>query len=125
MRRFDSLEPCKAGLHRVVRDLPRDPPTALAVTLRARRSMAWMLAAAGIDSDGLHGLLRIKALAVVWALALRDWFSDDSPDMSKTMASLDKLLARAESLELSFQHRTGPTTSDNQGTGDPGRASEK
>jgi len=110
MRRFDTLEPCKAGLQRVVRDLPRDPPAALAVALRVRRSMAWMLAAADIDSDGIRGMLRVKALSVIWALALRDWFSDDSPDMSKTMATLDKLLGRVESLELSLRRspRTGP-----------------
>ena len=108
MRRFDTLEPYKAGLHRVLRELPRDPPAALTVALRLRRSMAWMLAAAGIDSDGgIRGMLRVKALAALWALAMRDWFRDDSPDMSKTMAGLDKLLGRAESLELSLRRSPG------------------
>lgn len=109
MRRLDALTPCKAGLERVVRDLPRDPGTAFVVACRMRRSMAWMLASADIDSDGLRGVLRVKALAGVWALTLRDWFGDDSPDMSKTMATLDKLLGRVESLELSL--RRGPKPS--------------
>lgn len=108
MRRFDALLPYKTGLERVVRELPQDPLTAIAVACRVRRSMAWMLAASGIDSDGLRGGLRTKGLGAVWALAMRDWFSDDSPDMSKTMASLDKLLSRAESLELSMRRSARP-----------------
>ena len=109
MRRFDALLPYKEGLERVTRDLPRDPSTAFVVACRVKRSLSWMLAAAGIDSDGLRGMLRVKGLGAVWALTMRDWFSDDSPDMSKTMASLDKNLARAESLELSLRRGTAPS----------------
>ncbi|MEQ9491773.1 MAG: helix-turn-helix domain-containing protein [Alphaproteobacteria bacterium] len=105
MRRFDAMTPYKAGIERVVKDLPRDPAAALAVAARARRSLAWMLAAAGIDSDGLRGMVRVKALATVWALTMREWFRDDSPDMSRTMAVLDKHLGRLESLELSFRRK--------------------
>lgn len=110
MRRLDVLTPYKTGLERVLRDLPRDPVSAITVACRLRRSMAWMLASADIDSDGLRGTLRVKALAGVWALTLRDWFSDDSPDMSKTMATLDKLLGRVESLELSLRRGSKPGT---------------
>ncbi len=107
MRRLDVLTPHKAGLERVLRDLPFDPAAGLAVALRVRRAMAWMLAAAGIDSDGLHGMLRVKALGAVWALTMREWFKDDSPDMSRTMAALDRHLGRLESVELSFNRNTG------------------
>lgn len=105
MRRFDAMTPYKAGIERVAKDLPRDPAAALAVAPRARRSLAWMLAAAGIDSDGLRGMIRVKALSTVWALTMREWFRDDSPDMSRTMAVLDKHLGRLESLELSFRRK--------------------
>ena len=60
------------------------------------RSMGWMLEAAGLSAAGLRGLLRSEALLGVWLYALRAWRDDDSPDLSGTMAALDKALDQAE-----------------------------
>lgn len=98
MRRFDALHPYKDALRRLGRDLPRDPFAAMVWVRGLKRSMSWTLAAAGAGGSGIHGILSTKGLIVVWLFAVRAWLSDDSPDMAKTMAALDKALARAESV---------------------------
>lgn len=102
MRRFDSLQSRRQGMVAILRDLPCDPPALLCLLPRFARSMAWMLEAAGISSSGLAGSLRIKGLALVYLNALRVWLEDDSPDMARTMAAVDKGLRRAEQLARSL-----------------------
>lgn len=98
MRRFDALAPDRAGIAAILRDLCRDPATALCHAPRLMVSMAWMLEAAGLESSGPFGLLRAKGLAAVYLWALRAWLDDDSRDLAKTMAALDRGLRQAEAL---------------------------
>jgi AcrR family transcriptional regulator len=95
MRRFDALQAHRAGLAAIIA-AGRDPLGGLALIGPFRRSMAWMLEAAGISSDGWAGRLRGAGLAVVYARAFRVWLDDDSADLGKTMAALDSGLAQAE-----------------------------
>ncbi len=96
MRRFDALTPHKAGLAAIARDTCADPLAAVVLLPRVVGSMAWMLEAAGLSSSGLIGALRAKGLALVYGEAFRVWLGDDSKDMAKTMAALDRALGRAE-----------------------------
>jgi ubiquinone biosynthesis protein COQ9 len=57
--------------------------------------MAWMLDAAGIESGGLRGALRVRGLCAIWLWTMRAWQADASPDLSATMAALDNALTRA------------------------------
>jgi AcrR family transcriptional regulator len=98
MRRFDSLQSRRAGIVAILCDLLYDPTSLLCLLPRFARSMAWMLETAGISSAGLTGSLRLKGLALVYLNALRVWLEDDSPDMARTMAAVDKGLRRAEQL---------------------------
>lgn len=98
MRRFDALTPHKAGLAAIVRDTCADPLTAVVLIPRVLCSMAKMLEAAGVSSSGLFGALRVKGLAMIYAEAYRVWLGDDSKDMAKTMATLDRALGRVERL---------------------------
>lgn len=96
MHRFDALTPHKAGLAAIVRGTCADPLAAVVLLPRVLCSMAAMLEAAGLSSSGLFGALRVKGLAVVYGAAYRAWLGDDSKDMAKTMAALDRALGRAE-----------------------------
>ena len=98
MRRFDALNEKRDAAKAVVAGVARDPAAMIAGICRVERSAAAMLAAAGISSSGLMGFARIKGLKVVMAYALRAWMTDDSADLSKTMAALDRALERAEKL---------------------------
>ena len=96
MRRFDALKPHRAAVKVIARELGCDPPAALCSAPAFLRSMAWMLEAAGVSAAGLHGRLRVRALAVLYLSELRVFLRDDTEDLSKTMAALDRRLRQAE-----------------------------
>lgn len=98
MRRFDTMQPHRAGIVRFLEELPRDPLTALMLAPLLPVSMAWMLEAARVDTSGPLGLARVKGLAGVWVAASRAWMNDQSEDLSTTMAALDRALDRAEQI---------------------------
>ncbi|MCW8086665.1 TetR/AcrR family transcriptional regulator [Sabulicella glaciei] len=96
MRRLDELQPHRDGVLRLLRDLPGAPLTAMFLAAETAASMAWMLEASGINASGVRGLARIKGLGLVWLDALRAWSRDENPDLSGTMAALDRTLDRAD-----------------------------
>lgn len=97
MRRIDALQVHRSGVLALLRALPSEPPIALLLALATRRSMRWMAEAAGVSTRGIHGELRVKGLLAVWLWTIRAWRSDDTEDLSGTMAALDTALRRAES----------------------------
>lgn len=103
MRRFDALQPHRAGVLAVARAAPSDPCLLALGASAGVRSMVWMLEAAAIPAAGIAGRLRAKALLAVWLGAFRAWAKDESPDMSATMAALDRLLDRAEGLARTLE----------------------
>jgi AcrR family transcriptional regulator len=96
MHRFDLLTPYKPGLKGLACDARRGRLDGLALACHLPRSLAWMLEASGVSASGLKGKVRIKLLGLVYLSTLRIWLRDDSPDLAKTMAALDKALRRAE-----------------------------
>ncbi len=97
MRRFEALKPHREGLRAVLRDSIGDP-AALGGMLRLRRSMTWMLTASGIATAGWRGRVTTHATLGLYLSVLRVFLGDDSADLGRTMAALDRGLRRAESL---------------------------
>jgi AcrR family transcriptional regulator len=95
MRRLETLAPHKAAVRSIGRAARRDPALALCLGGLTARSMAWMLTAAGISSSGIRGTIRTQGLACLYASVLRTWVKDDDPGLARTMAALDRELARA------------------------------
>lgn len=98
MRRFDALASVRDGVVAIIQAMPGDPLMAMQLAPSFAASMAWMLEAAGLATTGVAGSLRVKGLAVVYLATLRTWLDDDSIDMAKTMAALDRNLQRADQL---------------------------
>jgi AcrR family transcriptional regulator len=98
MRRFDALEPHRDAVANILADGAASPGTALAGLPQLQRSMAWMLEAAQIPTEGWRGVLRTQGLVGIYLATLRVWLRDDSVDKSKTMAQLDSYLRRIEDL---------------------------
>jgi len=96
MHRFDLLTPYKPGLKGLARDARRGRLDGLALACHLPRSLAWMLEASGVSASGLKGKVRVKLLGLAYLSTLRIWLRDDSPDLAKTMAALDKALKRIE-----------------------------
>ena len=96
MRRFDALQPYKPALRRITQDLRYDPVSLAALNKVSLNSQRFMLAAAGIDTEGPLGALKLQGAVLVYANAMRTWLDDDDPAQAKTMARLDRELRRGE-----------------------------
>lgn len=96
MLRFEAMEPYKPALRVIAYDIRRDPVTLAALAPALRRSLAWMLEAAGISADGLAGAGRVRALGFILSRTFWIWLEEDGSDMAKTMADLDRRLRNAE-----------------------------
>lgn len=109
MRRFDALQPHREAVRRIRRDLTRMPPEAAALLPVLACSMKWMLATAEIGADGPAGRIKTVGLAGVWLRTMGVWVEDDTADMARTMAALDRNLGRAGRwAQLLFGRRRGP-----------------
>ncbi len=96
MRRFDALQPHKAALDVLRREILRDPVTALCAGASLLRSMRWMFEAADITATGVRGGIAVELAAAAYLSTMRVWLRDDSPDLARTMAALDASLRRIE-----------------------------
>jgi len=96
MRRLDVLSPHREAVRSLLRSARRNPPLAVALNGLAVRSQQWMLAAAGINGSGPRGLVRAQGLAMLFASVLRTWIDDEDSGQARTMAALDRALARGQ-----------------------------
>ncbi len=106
MRRIDILQSHRGGVVALLRALPFDPAAALVLASSSLTSTSWMLQGAGVETGGIKGALRCKAMLAVWLWTVRAWQGDTSDDLSATMAALDQALTRAEQAEATFATRT-------------------
>jgi AcrR family transcriptional regulator len=96
MRRLEVLAKHRDAVRSLLRSARGNPPLALALNGLAVRSQQWMLTAAGINASGPQGMIRAQGLAVLLASVLRAWVDDDDPGQARTMAALDRALARGQ-----------------------------
>jgi AcrR family transcriptional regulator len=96
MRRLEILAPHKEAVRSLVRSACRNPGLALALNGLAVRSQQWMLTAADIGASGPKGMLRAQGLALLFANVLRTWIDDDDEGHARTLAALDRELARGQ-----------------------------
>jgi AcrR family transcriptional regulator len=96
MRRLEVLAPHKAAVRSLMRSVARNPGLALALNSLAVRSQQWMLTAADISASGPRGVVRAQGLALLFGSVLRTWIDDEDPGLARTMAALDRALARGQ-----------------------------
>jgi len=96
MTRFEVMQPYKPALKRISAYLCCRPGEAALLLGSSLASQYWMLAGAGAKLDGPGGALRVTGLAAVYGRVFQVWLDDASPSLDKTMAALDKRLAKGE-----------------------------
>jgi AcrR family transcriptional regulator len=96
MRRLEVLAPYREAVRSLLRSARRNPPLAVALNGLAVRSQQWMLTAAGINASGPRGMIRAQGLAMLFGSVLRTWTHDEDPGQARTMAALDRALARGQ-----------------------------
>jgi AcrR family transcriptional regulator len=86
MARLEAMEPHRAALIAIAQARGM-----LAIAPHLPRTARALLEAAGIDTGGPLGALRIAGLTSAWARILQVW-RDDQGALNRTMAEIDKLL---------------------------------
>ncbi|BCK77003.1 hypothetical protein AA0242T_0290 [Acetobacter aceti NRIC 0242] len=100
MRRFDVFQQYRAGVLSVLKTLPFDPLVTVILGGATVDSMRWIAGAAGIQTSGIEGALRVQGVVALWTYALRSWEKDESEDLGLTMIALESGLDRAERMGL-------------------------
>jgi len=98
MRRLEALAPYREAVRSLLHSAGRNPPLALALNALAVQSQKWMLTASGIGASGPRGMVRAQGLALLFGSVLRTWTDDDDPGLARSMAALDRALARGQRL---------------------------
>ena len=96
MERYDVLNEDRQAICSILKSFCFDPKQAIISLPHLGRSMSWMLEASNIETSGYKGALKIFGLLAIYLKTLRVWRLDDSNDLAKTMAELDKNLSHAE-----------------------------
>src|SRR5215468_8501998 len=96
MRRFEAMAHDKAAVRSLMQSATCNPALALELNQLAVNSQQWMLTAAAIGASGPKGMLRAQGLALMFAQVARTWVHDDDAGLARTMAALDRALARGQ-----------------------------
>ncbi len=96
MDRYEALNEHRDGICAILESFKCDPKQMIIAMPHLCKSMSWMLEISGIETAGIKGAMKVIGLTGVYLKVLRVWIKDESDDLSKTMAYLDKTLERAE-----------------------------
>ena len=69
---------------------------------RAKKGMKLILDYSDISTKGAYGLIKIKALTLIWILTIREWSKGELKNEEAIMAILDKRLVMAEKINNIF-----------------------
>lgn len=98
MARFDAAERHKPAVLALTEAVPLDPGLTAWLLARGPRAVGRLAEAAGVDTAGWLGPLRVQALSLLAADVARTWLRDGSTDLAATMKALDERLGQAERL---------------------------
>jgi len=96
MRRIEAMGPHREAVRSLMKSAQCNPGLAFALNGLALRSQSWMLTAADIDAAGTRGMIRAQGLAMLFASVLRTWVDDEDEGLARTLAALDRALARGQ-----------------------------
>ena len=103
MRRFELLDPNKRAVRSIIIGSVFDPYSTLSLIPTFTKAMAWSLEAAGFNTSGFAGLIRLKAVSLIYLSTMRVWLKDESEDLSSTLSYLDQSIRRVESILFTFE----------------------
>src|SRR5882724_8413432 len=96
MRRIEAMAPYREATRSLMKSASCNPGLAFALNRLAVRSQSWMMTAANIDAAGPRGMIRAQGLAALFASVLRTWVDDEDEGLARTLAALDRALARGQ-----------------------------
>ncbi len=107
MGRFDRLQRHRGGILALQRTARNDPRLLAAIVQAIYPQFTTLLQTARIKSEPPRRQLIAAALVAMHGVTFCVWQQDDSADMARTMAALDRQLKRAEALMNLLDRQTG------------------
>jgi AcrR family transcriptional regulator len=98
MRRFDAMGPCKEGLRALSRQAAGDLGLIATGLCNVGRLSRWLLDAAETSDGPAARTVAQKVLGAIYVRVFNVWLDDDTPDMARTLAELDRRLQQAENV---------------------------
>jgi len=98
MRRLDALRPYRGAMRRLSREACFEPRLVIRSLLNLDRLCEWLLELADVPPRGCLRLALEPLLMAVYLRTYRVWLADESADQARTLAALDRELARFERL---------------------------
>ena len=97
MRRIELLAPHKAAVRSLMRSAVRNPGLALALQRAGGCARSNGCSPPPTSAPPVRAAcVRAQGLALLFASVLRTWVDDDDPGLARTMAALDRALARGQ-----------------------------
>jgi len=105
MERLEIINEERVAILNIMNSFKGDPKEALLSTPHLGKSMSHLLTAAGIKTNGLSGAMRVAGMTGLYLYVIKTWKNDDSVDMGKTMATLEKALDKCEMFNNSILNK--------------------
>ncbi len=103
MERFDALNENRSAILSILNSMAKDPIATIETLPNFKKSMLLMLELAGIENGNIISeKTRFIGISGIYLSVLRIWIDDESEDLSRTMAELDKRLSQTEEFVNSF-----------------------
>jgi len=99
MMRFDEMEEFKGSLSKILDVSKKQPLLASIITKNVMNTMDFFLELSNSYSNYAFDVLKKNFLFLIYSITFKTWLSDNTEDLSKTMAELDKLLSTAENVQ--------------------------
>jgi AcrR family transcriptional regulator len=96
IRRFDALLPYRDALKSIHAAFAHDLLGLAALNQQALNSWRYLLASAGIETEGPLGFMKLQGAILVFARVFPVFLHDEGEGLPKTMAALDRELSRGE-----------------------------
>ena len=110
--RYEAYADFKPAIKHLNKASAMKPLLATMMVTRLNIASRTILDLAGVDTEGLKGMLRVKGLSGVALACQRDWFQDTSPDHAVTIRALDQRLKQAESFAATLMIIPQPEKND-------------
>ena len=99
MMRFDEMEEFKSSLARVLDASKKNPILISIITQNVMNTMDFFLELSNSYNNYAFDALKKYFLFLIYSITFKTWLTDNTEDLSKTMAELDRLLSTAENFQ--------------------------
>ena len=96
MLRFEKLDPYKKSLTILLKELKYKPRVLNKLTKKIFNSLDLFLEISNAKSNYVFYFFKLNIMFIIYGYTFKIWLEDDTKDMAKTMAEVDKWLSEAE-----------------------------